>query len=55
MEEMSSTLACGKATTQLRKHPRVRVSAPFDCSVVVEKNGINVSVLESPYTRWDVK
>jgi hypothetical protein len=29
---MSSTPARGQAATQLRKHPRTRVSAPFPCS-----------------------
>ena len=32
MQEMTSALARGQVTTQLRKHPRVRVSVPFPCS-----------------------
>lgn len=30
---MSSTLTCGQATTGSHRHPRVRVSVPFPCSI----------------------
>lgn len=51
MSGMSSTLARGQATAQLRKYPRVRVSAPFPCSftriglkkwLAVERGGLGV-------------
>jgi hypothetical protein len=51
MEEKSSTLTDRQATTQLRKHPRLRVSAPFPCSfariglkkwLAVERGGLGV-------------
>jgi len=48
---MSSALVQGSTGTQLRKHPRVRVSAPFPCSfariglgkwVAAERGGLGV-------------
>lgn len=48
---MSSALTRGQATTRLRKHPRIRLSAPFPCSfarvglkkwLAVERGGLGV-------------
>ncbi len=42
-------------------HTICAITLAFACrrhsivQLLVEKNGINVSVLESPYTRWDVE
>jgi hypothetical protein len=54
---MGSTLTREQVTTQLRKHPRVRVSAPFPCSfariglqkwLAVERGGLGVVYDVSP-------
>jgi len=48
---MSSTLIQGQGAIQLRRHPRVRVSAPFPCSfarvglkkwLAIERDGLGV-------------